>query len=108
MIVPILSTLLGLSAVVAVVSTYLLIKASGKLIQFDDLGNYLVDDVETNVTYFDTLTNTPTLSNAPEIVEANQNMRLMSARLDEYLNRFEELTGSKVRKKTSPKPPIVG
>jgi hypothetical protein len=83
----------------------LLVKASRKLIQFDDLVNYLVDDMETNIDYFDKLSSTPTLSNAPEIQAANKNMTIMSARLDEYLNRFEELTGSQIRKKTNPKLP---
>lgn len=103
----VLGILLGLAVAYGVMATWLLVKASKKLIQFDDLVNYLVDDVETNIKFFDDLTNTPTLSNAPEIQDANKNMNLMSARLDEYLNRFEELTGAKVRKVTSPKPPVV-
>jgi hypothetical protein len=86
---------------------WLLYKASRKLLQFDDLINYLVDDVETNVAYFDKLTATPVLSNAPEIQEATKNMTVMSARLDEYLNRFAEITGKNVRKASTPKLPVV-
>ena len=103
----ILGILLGLAVAYGTLVTWLLVKASKKLLQFDDLVNYLVDDVETNMSYFDKLTNTPVLSNAPEIMDANKNMATMSARLDEYLNRFEELTGTKVRKTTTPKPPIA-
>lgn len=107
MIVALLSVLLTLSVAYCVVSSWLLVKASKKLIQFDDLVNYLVDDVETNISFFDKLTSTPMLSDAPEIQDANKNMVTMSARLDEYLNRFEELTGTKVRKVTSPKPSVA-
>lgn len=107
MIVAILSVLLALSVATAGVAIWLLVKASKKLLQFDDLINYLVDDVETNMSYFEKLSTTPVLSNAPEIMDANKNMATMSARLDEYLNRFEELTGTKVRKATTPKPPVA-
>jgi hypothetical protein len=103
----VLGILLTLAVAYGTAATILLVKASKKLIQFDDLVNYLVDDVETNVKYFDQLTNTPVLSNAPEIMDANKNMATMSARLDEYLNRFEELTGTKVRKVTTPKAPTL-
>jgi hypothetical protein len=103
----VLGILLTLSVAYGVLATWLLVKASKKLIQFDDLLNYLVDDVETNISFFDKLTSTPVLSNAPEIVDANKNMTLMSARLDEYLNRFEELTGATVRQVTNPQPPVV-
>jgi len=107
MIVVVLSVLLVLSTATAAVAIWLLVKASRKLLQFDDLVNYLGDDLETNMAYFDKLTNTPVLSNAPEIMDANKNMATMSARFDEFLSRFEELTGSKIRKITSPKPPVA-
>jgi hypothetical protein len=107
MIGVVLGILLGLAVAYGAVASWLLVRASQKLLQFDDLVNYLVDDVETNVRYFDELTNTPVLSNAPEIMDANKNMATMSARLDEYLSRFEELTGTKVRKLTVPKPPVA-
>ena len=94
---------LGISLVVNLVMLLLLVRASKSLLAFDDLVNYLADDLETNVQYFDKLTNTPVLSNAPEIIDANRNMSIMSKRLDEFLTRFEELTGKKVRVKTSPK-----
>jgi hypothetical protein len=103
----VLGILLTLAVGYGVVASWLLVKASRKLLQFDDLVNYLVDDMETNVKYFDDLTSTPVLSNAPEIMDANKNMTMMSARLDEYLSRFEELTGTKVRKLTVPKPPTL-
>lgn len=102
----ILTLLLLLVTTVASVEGYLLFLAARKLLQFDELVNYLVDDVETNIKYFDKLTSTPVLSDAPEIQDANKNMVTMSARLDEYLNRFEEITGAKVRKVTTPKLPV--
>lgn len=94
---------LGVSILVNLLLMLLLIRASRQLLAFDDMVNYLADDLETNVQYFEKLTTTPVLSNAPEIVEANRNMSVMSKRLDEFLNRFEELTGKKIRVKTSPK-----
>jgi hypothetical protein len=96
-----------LEAAAIVVLVQLLRMASLKLLQFDDLINYMVDDVETNMKYFDQLTGTPLLENSPEILDAQKNMQTMSIRLDEYLNRFSELTGVEIRKTTSPKPPIV-
>lgn len=81
----------------------LLFVATKRLLEFDDMVNYFVDDVETNIRYFDKLTNTPLFSDAPELIEATKNMMFMSSRLDEYMNRFEELTGKNIRKKTVPK-----
>lgn len=101
------TVLLFLSLCVHGLTLYFLWMASKKLLQFDDLVNYLVDDVEANIGYFDKLTTTPLLMDSPEIRDANKNMVVMSARLDEYLNRFEELTGTKVRKVTTPKPPVA-
>lgn len=94
---------LGLSLCLNLAMVLLLLRASRQLLAFDDMVNYLADDLETNVQYFEKLTTTPVLSNAPEIVDANRNMSIMAKRLDEFLNRFEELTGKKIRVKTSPK-----
>lgn len=94
---------LGVSILVNLLFITLLVRASRQLLAFDDMVNYLADDLETNVQYFEKLTTTPVLSNAPEIVDANRNMSIMAKRLDEFLNRFEELTGKKIRVKTSPK-----
>ncbi len=94
---------LGISVLVNLLFVMLLVRASRQLLAFDDMVNYLADDLETNVQYFEKLTTTPVLSNAPEIVDANRNMSIMAKRLDEFLNRFEELTGKKIRVKTSPK-----
>jgi hypothetical protein len=106
MIVALLSVFLGLTASTLVGAVWLLVKASKKLLQFDELTNYLVDDMETNVKYFDELTTTPVLTNVPELQDAHKNMTVMSARLQEFLSRFEELTGTVLRKKTKRPAPV--
>lgn len=88
-----------LSALVIALSL-LLYRASRKLLTFDDLIGYLLDDMETNILYFDKLSSTPVLSDSPEIMDANRNMRIMAIRLDEFLTRFEEISGGEFRKRT--------
>lgn len=86
---------------------WLLIRATKRLLQFDDLIDLLVHDMETNIKYFDKLTSTPVLSDVQEIQDANRNMNIMSRRLDEYLSQFEDLTLRPIRKETNPRPPKV-
>lgn len=88
---------------------YFLLKASRRLLEFDDLYELLVHDLDTNIAYFEKLTNTPLLSNSPEILEAQKNMRIIRDRLNEYVLRMEELTRRKLRKQQpeNANPPVV-
>jgi len=104
----ILIILFCLSLVLNIALVYLLIRAAWKLVQFDDLFTYLVDDIDINIRYFDKLIQSPTLIDSPEIKEAQRNMSIMSKRLAEYVLRMEELLNKKlVKRRTSPNPPVV-
>lgn len=100
--------LLALSLVLTGVEGFFLWKASKRLFEFDDLYELLVHDLDTNIKHFNKLVNTPLLSDAPEILEAQKNMRIMRDRLNEYVLRMEELTRRKLRKEAAkPNPPVV-
>lgn len=103
----IIATAVLLSA--ASVLGFFLWKASQRLLEFDDLYELLVHDLDTNIAYFEKLTNTPLLSNSPEILEAQKNMRIIRDRLNEYVLRMEELTRRKLRKQQpeNANPPVV-
>lgn len=103
----ILLIFLFLSLMATAIMGWLLIRATKRLLQFDDLIDMLVHDMETNIKYFDKLTSTPVLSDVQEIQDANRNMNIMSRRLDEYLSQFEDLTLRPIRKETVPRPPKV-
>jgi hypothetical protein len=98
--------LLAVSLAANAVLGWLVVRASKRLLQFDDLFEYFVDDIETNVKYFEKLSTTPVLSNAPEIMEANHNMNIMAQRLDEYLRRMEGLTHRTLRRNLEDRPPV--
>jgi hypothetical protein len=82
---------------------------SRRLLQFDDLFERLVDDVDVNIRYFEKLLTTPLFENNEEVRVANKNMGIISMRLEEFVTRMEELTNRKLRRKpeVSPNPPVV-
>lgn len=86
----ILELLLGASALLNVVLVVVLVRASRRLLQFDDVFGLLVDDCRTNIKYFDKLLNTPILQNSPEILDAQRNMGVIRDRLNEFVVRMEE------------------
>jgi hypothetical protein len=61
-----------------------------RLLQFDQLLEFLVDDIDTNFRYIKKLANTPTFENSPEILEAQRNFAIMSQRLEEFSLRIRE------------------
>lgn len=103
-----LEIILVISVVMNGFLLYLLYRASKRLIQFDDLFELFVHDIETNVKYFHKLATTPVLGNVPEIIDAANNMKIIRDRLAEYIFRMEELSNRKLRKsEPKPNPPVV-
>ena len=94
----ILAILLAISILANGALGYLLIRASKRLLQFDEIFEVLVDDVQTNITYLNKLTNTPILQNSPEILDAQKNMHIIRKRLDEIVLRMEETARRELRK----------
>ena len=90
-------TIMTLLCIVIGVMSVLLYKCLKKLLMFDELFELFVHDIDTNVTYLNKLTSTSTMSNSPEILAAQQNMKIMSERLEEYVVRWNELTNRSVR-----------
>ncbi len=103
--------LLVLSLIGNAVLGFLTYRLTKRLFQFDDLFGYLIDDLDANVGYFEKLTKTDLFENSPEIQKAHGNMKIISARLEEFVLRMQELTGREVRTKNSRErnknPPVV-
>lgn len=87
-------------ALLLLVLSFVCLRLSRRLLEFDELFELLVHDIDTNIGYFDSVSEHPLLGNTEEIVTADRNMRIMRARLDEYVLRMEELSSRKLRKKT--------
>ena len=75
-----------------------------RLFQMDDFYNQLMDDIETNLQQFERMRKMSVLGDEPEIERAHKNMMWMAARLDEFASQMEEMSGQKLRKKTTPMP----
>lgn len=102
-----LMVLLGLSALLNVVLAYVLIRFSRRLLQFDELFELLARDLEVNVEYFEKLLSTPLFETSQEVKTANHNMKIISKRLDEFINRLEDESSRKLRtEKVIPNPPV--
>lgn len=86
----IIEILLGISAILNIGLTVLLVRASKKLLQFDDVFVLLGDDVAANIKFFEKLVNTPILQNTPEIVDAQKHMKIIRNRLGEFALRLQE------------------
>lgn len=103
-----LSVIAVLLVLVAVLG-FLLYKCAKRLLEFDDLFELFVHDLETNVKYFSKLADTPVFSNSPEIMDMHKNVTIMRDRMIEYVMRMEELAKRRLRKpeKKRPGPPPV-
>lgn len=82
-------------------------RSMGRLLEFDELFDLFVHDIETNVKYFEKLLNSPLFSNAPEYLTAHRNMQIIARRLAEYSNRMFELTNREQKKEERLPPPKV-
>jgi len=86
--------------------TFFLTRFLKRLLQYDDLYQYLVDDIEVNLGQFERIRKSSLLSDDDEVQRAHKSMMVMSARLDEFVNRMEETTGLQLRKVTKPMSPV--
>lgn len=107
----IVEILLVLAVIAICVLGFFVYRLTTRLLQFDELFGYLVDDLDTNVGYFEKLTKTDLFENSPEIQKAHQNMKIISVRLEEFISRMQELTGREARTKSNRErnknPPVV-
>jgi hypothetical protein len=83
--------------------TYVAYRFYRKCVVYDEVFQYLAEDIVTNLKYYQKLLTTPVLSDSDEIKEANRLMHIMGKRLNEILQRMEDSTGLRLR--PAPKPP---
>ena len=102
----ILITILILSIIVNAVLGFLLQRFVRRVLQYDDLYQYLIDDVETNLVQFDRMRKSSLLSDDDQVRSAHKNMMTMAMRMDEFANKMEEIVGKKLRKVTRPMKPV--
>lgn len=95
---------LCVSLVVNFVLLYVLFRFSRRLLQFDDLFEMLAFDIDTNVKYFQKLLATPLFDNSQEVRTANKNMGIISARLEEFAARIDEISNKEPNKEPKPVP----
>lgn len=78
-----------------------------KCVVYDNVFQYLADDITANLFHFQRLLTTPVLMDEPEIKEAHRLMHIMGKRLNEILQRMEEATGLRLRPPPPPPRPKV-
>lgn len=103
MISMIVISLLVISLIVNAVTSYLIVRASRRLLEFDELFELLADDIGTNLRYFEKLKTTPLISDTQEVQNAHKNMVVMGERLEEFVKRIEEQTGRSLLRKPPPR-----
>lgn len=104
----ILSILLAISIICNVLGVLVILRFSRRLLEFDELFEILSRDMDLNIAFFDKLLTTPLFDNSPEVRTANQNMSIISKRLDEFVRRMEDSTNRKLRPEVKiPNPPVV-
>ena len=74
-----------------------------KLVIYDEVFQYLSNDIEVNLKQFAKISHSAMLSNDSEIQAAHLNMLTMGKRMNEILTRMEEATGLDLR--PPPEPP---
>jgi hypothetical protein len=104
--------LFALTLLMCGILLFLLIRATKRLLQFDEIFSFLIDDIDINIKYFDKLAASDLLSNSPEVFEAHKNMRIMKQRLLEYVLRIGEARlldeiSNRHRDKVKHEPPVV-
>ena len=97
---------LVLSLIINAALGFVLKRFTTRLLQYDELYQYLIDDVEVNLSQFDKIRKSSLMSDDDEVRSAHKNMMVMAARMDEYATRMEEIAGKPLRKVTRPMTPI--
>jgi hypothetical protein len=99
--------LLAISVVLNGVLAFLLIRATKRLLQYDEVFQYMAGDIQTNLGQFYRMSKSSVTGGEPEIVQAHKNMMVMAQRLNEILNQMEEVTGKRFRPESLGPPPQV-
>lgn len=75
---------------------------------YDEILQYIYDDVETNILQFGKMSKSNVMMADPEIQSAHRNMMVMGQRLEEILRRMEGATGLRLRPPVpKPRPKFV-
>lgn len=78
-----------------------------KAVVYDEVFQFLADDVYTNLNQFNKMSKMNVLMEEPEVQQAHKNMKIMSTRLEEILRRMEQATGLRLRPPPAPPRPKV-
>lgn len=100
--------LLVTSVIANGVLVFLLIRATKRLLQYDEVFQYMAGDIQTNLHQFYRMSKSSILGGEPEIVMAHKNMVVMAQRLNEILTQMEEVTGKRFRPEPLGPPPQFG
>jgi hypothetical protein len=76
-----------------------------KAVIYDEIFQYISDDLNTNLRQFTKISTSAILSTEPEVQEAHRAMMTMGKRLNEISLRMEEATGLKLRPPPPPRRP---
>jgi len=103
----ILEIVIAILSLVAVAEAFVIVRLSKRLLDFDELIDLLLRDVEVNTDYFDKLLKTPLFENSEEVKIMHRNMSIISKRFDEFNLRMQEVTRREQKQEEKPNPPVV-
>jgi hypothetical protein len=79
-----------------------------KCVIYDEIIQFIYDDLEINLRQFGKMSVSAVTQNEPEVQAAHRNMMIMGKRFNEILTRMEEATGLRLRPPPPPRPPQFG
>lgn len=88
-----------------VTTVFLLVRSVRRLFLFDELVQYLMDDVDTNLLFYGDMLKKDLFSNEPSVVEAHKKMNIIALRLEEFMIRLRETSGLEPRRMGQSKNP---
>lgn len=75
--------------------SFVAVRFSKRLLQFDEMFSYLNDDVNSNLKHLEETLAKPLFLDTPEVVEMNRKFSIMKKRMEEYALRISENRGLK-------------
>jgi hypothetical protein len=79
-----------------------------RAVVYDEVFQYLHDDIQTNLRQFAHMASSNIMSNEPTVQDAHRKMMTMGMRLNEILSLMEEARGLKMRPpRPPPRPKVV-
>ena len=102
MIETIATILITLSVVVNLIGFFVVRHMAVRLIQFDNMFNNIIDDVEIFRSYMAELITKSTFSRSPDMISLNQNINQLKTRFDGYADAYAKKT--KIVEKEAEKP----